>query len=169
MAVKKKSGAAGAGTRASAQKIWLAGVGALASAEEEGSKLFDTLVAKGRAYREEIGVSADDAQGRLKETVAEVRGRAGRTWQRVENVFDQQVTSTLHRLGVPTRREVTELTRRVEALTRKIDGIGRKPARKVKKATTKKSTKKVAKKTKTGAAKKKTTSKKKKTASKKRS
>ncbi|MGB5658402.1 MAG: phasin family protein, partial [Thermoanaerobaculia bacterium] len=31
----------------SAQKIWLAGIGALATAEEEGSKLFNSLVKKG--------------------------------------------------------------------------------------------------------------------------
>lgn len=34
--------------RESAQKIWLAGLGALALAEEEGARLFDTLVERGR-------------------------------------------------------------------------------------------------------------------------
>ena len=33
--------------KASAQEIWLAGLGALARAQEEGGKMFDTLVKEG--------------------------------------------------------------------------------------------------------------------------
>jgi poly(hydroxyalkanoate) granule-associated protein len=39
-----------ADVRGSARDIWLAGIGAMAVAEEESSKLFSTLVKKGSAY-----------------------------------------------------------------------------------------------------------------------
>ena len=58
----------------------------------------------------------------LEGTVKDVRGRAGKTWKKVEDAFDSQVTMALHRLGVPTRKEIADLTRRVEKLTRKLEG-----------------------------------------------
>jgi poly(hydroxyalkanoate) granule-associated protein len=167
MATRKKKQTRPAGELGeSAQRIWLAGVGALASAEEEGSRVFEQLVSRGREVQTDLKSPIEDATDRLRETVAEVRGRAGKTWKRVETAFDQQVTAALHRLGVPTRREVEELTHRVESLRQAIDGVDRKPS--AKKKTAKKTTKRKAaktkktgsKKTKTGPAKKKTTKKK---------
>ena len=71
----------------------------------------------------------------------DVRGKAGKTWKRVEGAFDNQVTMALHRLGVPTRTEIVDLTRRVETLTRKLgatQGTVKKAAGKKKTAAKKK-------------------------------
>ena len=61
----------------SVHRIWLAGLGALATAEEEGGKLFSTLVSKGKQYESTIKKPVDRAATRVKGTVKEVRGRAG--------------------------------------------------------------------------------------------
>ena len=106
--------------RESAEKVWLAGLGALATAEEEGGKAFKNLVSKGERYQKSFKKPVGDARKKVEGTVKEVRGRAGKTWRKVENAFDHQVTMTLHRLGVPTRGEIADLTRRVETLTRKL-------------------------------------------------
>lgn len=106
----------------SAEKVWLAGLGALATAEEEGGKAFKTLVHKGERYQKSLKKPVGDARKKVEGTVKEVRGRAGKTWQKVEHAFDHQVTMALHRLGVPTRREIADLTRQVETLTRKLGG-----------------------------------------------
>ena len=89
--------------RASAEKVWLAGLGALATAEEEGGKAFKSLVRKGERYQKSIKKPVGDAK------------------KKVGDAFDHQVTMTLHRLGVPTRKEIADLTLRVEQLTRRFE------------------------------------------------
>jgi poly(hydroxyalkanoate) granule-associated protein len=116
MATKKK--ASSGPLRESAEKVWLAGLGAVAAAEEEGERIFKTLVGKGEKYRRDVRKPVDEATQKVRGTVDDVRGRAGKTWERIENAFDDQVTSALRRLGVPSRREISDLTRRVETITR---------------------------------------------------
>ena len=126
--------------RESAEQVWLAGLGAMATAEEEGGKAFKGLVRKGKRYQKSLKKPVDEAKKSVEGTVEDVRGRAGKTWKKVENAFDSQVTMALHRLGVPTRKEIADLTLRVEELTRKLEGSpakAKKPAAK-KKAVAKK-------------------------------
>lgn len=94
----------------SAQRIWLAGLGALAVAEEEGVRMFDNLVDRGREW-----------EGRSKERMEEARSRVRHTVDDVGDGIDERVTSALHRFGVPSRDEIRELTRRVEELNAKIE------------------------------------------------
>ena len=123
--------------RESAEQIWLAGLGALATAEQEGGKAFKSLVKKGERYQKKsIDKPVGKAKKKVEGTVKDVRGRAGKTWQKVEDAFDHQVTAALHRLGVPTRTEIADLTQRVETLTRRLEGSPETP----KKATAKKKT-----------------------------
>ena len=74
MTTRKKSTAAEmkAEIKANASKVWLAGLGALATAEEEGGKLFRGLVKKGETY-EKKGKAQLDA---LKEKVETLAGAA---------------------------------------------------------------------------------------------
>lgn len=94
----------------SAQKIWLAGLGALAVAEEEGAKMFDTLVERGREWESRGRERMEEARSRMKETVGDV-----------EDQIDDRVTAAMKRFGVPSRDEIRELTRRVEELNAKIE------------------------------------------------
>lgn len=89
----------------SVRSIWLAGIGAAIVAQEEGSKMFDTLVQKGEAAEKQ----ATD--------------KATTTWGTVTEKFDQQVSASLHRIGVPTREEIATLTRRVDALIASVDKL----------------------------------------------
>jgi poly(hydroxyalkanoate) granule-associated protein len=93
----------------SAQKIWLAGLGALAVAEQEGARMFDTLVERGR-----------DWEGRGKERMGEARSKVEHAVDDVEERLDSRVAAALRRFGVPTRDEIHELTRRVEELNAKL-------------------------------------------------
>jgi len=127
--------------RESAEQVWLAGLGALATAEDEGGKAFKRLVKKGERYQKTINKPVGDAKKKVEGTVKNVRGRAGKTWKKVEDAFDQQVTAALHRLGVPTRGEIADLTLRVEKLTRKLEAP---PATAKKTAVRKKAVKKKA-------------------------
>jgi len=124
--------AAGEKMRDSANKIWLAGLGAFALAEEEGSKLFKTLVDKGEEFeevgREQLGKArdkveelAETAREKLDAATEEVRDRAGDAWGKVGHRWDSRVGATLQKLGVPTRGEIARLTRRIEELTELVE------------------------------------------------
>ena len=124
-------------------QVWLAGLGALATAEEEGGKLFQSLVTRGKKYERTIKKPVDQAAANLtdtvKGTVKDVRGRAGKTVKKIEQAFDDQIDTALHRIGVPTRKEIAALSRKVEKLTKALEGKS-KPAAK-KKTTTRKTAK----------------------------
>ncbi|MEO1369431.1 MAG: phasin family protein [Acidobacteriota bacterium] len=114
--------------RESANKIWLAGLGALSVAEEEGSKLFKNLVEKGKTWEGKGREAVDDAKTDVEEVVDRAKGRAENMWDRVEERLDESVSGALHRLGVPSRDEIATLTRRVEDLTRVVEQLKDQPA-----------------------------------------
>jgi poly(hydroxyalkanoate) granule-associated protein len=105
----------------SAHKIWLAGLGALAAAEEEGTKLFSRLVDRGRDVESRGKVEVDKAKDKAREARDKARDRAESAWENVGSKVDEAVTAALHRLGVPTRDEIRTLTQRVEELTAKVE------------------------------------------------
>jgi poly(hydroxyalkanoate) granule-associated protein len=103
----------------SVHRIWLAGLGALAAAEEEGSKLFSRLVERGRDVEVRGKVEVD----KVKEGVEKVKAKAESTFENWGEKFDERLTATLHRLGVPTRDEIRNLTQRVEELNAKVEQL----------------------------------------------
>ena len=105
----------------SAHRIWLAGLGALAAAEEEGSKVFSRLVDRGRDVEAKGRVEAKDQFDKAKDQFEKAKAKAGSTWDEVSAKVDEAVTSALHRLGVPTREEIRNLTQKVEELNAKVD------------------------------------------------
>ena len=109
------------GVRDSAQKIWLAGLGAYERAKSEGPKMFETLVEQGKGLRERATEAADQALRAVREQAGEAQGR----WDKLEQVFEDRVSRTLHKLGVVTANEVTELSRQVDELTAQVRQMGR--------------------------------------------
>lgn len=109
-----------------AQQIWLAGLGAFALAGDEGGKLFTALVKKGRAVEKANLARLDDLMGAVTEKVQDIKAIPANAVEKISDGFDTGVATVLHRLGVPTKREIGTLTRRVEELARTLD---KKPAR----------------------------------------
>ena len=103
----------------SANKVWLAGLGALATASEEGGKMFEQLVKKGQSFEPKVMSQVDKAKGKFE--VA--KGKAEKAWTKIEGNIDQRVTAAIHRIGVPTRDEIKELSKRVAELTSKVEGL----------------------------------------------
>jgi poly(hydroxyalkanoate) granule-associated protein len=102
--------------KGSARQIWLAGLGALARAQEEGGKLFDALVREGASLQGKLPEAQEQVQ-RARERMAGVAAKAS---DRLEGMFDDQVAKALERLDVPLGREVDALTARIEALERTV-------------------------------------------------
>lgn len=107
----------------SVSKIWLAGLGALASAEEEGSKLFKTLVEKGEKWEAKGKNAVHEVSADVKEKVEEVKDKATSTWDNMGEKFDDALAGALKRFGVPAREEIATLTRRVEELTALVESL----------------------------------------------
>lgn len=95
------------------QQIWLAGLGAFSRSEEEGGKFFEALVKAG----EEIENRTRDAAGMVEEVRDRMREKASGTFEKVERVFDDRITSALGRLGIPSQRDIDALNRRLDDLT----------------------------------------------------
>lgn len=98
------------------REVWLAGLGALATVEKEGARLFNTLVERGQTLeaegRNRLGSAKEDLSARQKETAGKLE----------ENVYSS-VRGTMERLGVPTRTEMDALSKQVETLSRKLDAL----------------------------------------------
>jgi len=113
-------------------QVWLVGLGALATAGEEGEKAFRTLVTRGQKIEQRVQAPVDRAGKRVRGTVKDLRSS-------IQTTIDDGVQSALTRFGVPSRSEIAALSKQVERLTRAVEA---------KKKTTKKKVtkKKVAKK-----------------------
>ena len=104
---------AGKAVSDSAQKIWLAGLGAYERAKAEGPKVFDTLVEQGKSLGGKAREAADQAMKTMREGTS---GAAGR-FDKLEQVFEERVSKSLQRLGVLTRGELADLSKQVRELT----------------------------------------------------
>jgi poly(hydroxyalkanoate) granule-associated protein len=134
----------------SAQKIWLAGLGAFARARTEGDKLFDLLVEQGKVLRSRSEKAADQALKTVRSQADTTMSNAQGKWDKLEQVFEDRVSRSLTRLGVLTSKDVDELARQVADLNDSVralmGGAAPKRARKApaKKARAKKSVKRSA-------------------------
>jgi poly(hydroxyalkanoate) granule-associated protein len=104
-----------AGIRDSANQIWLAGLGAFAKAQKEGTKFFNGLVEEGEDVQKQAKKSAGEAYD-------DIKARASKSWDKlswteIEKVFEDRVGKVLHTLSVPTRKDLDTLSHRVAELT----------------------------------------------------
>jgi poly(hydroxyalkanoate) granule-associated protein len=119
--------------RYTVQRIFRAGLGAFAMAEEEGSKLFNQLVSRGEkvnvpelklgAIRTQIEDGADRVTTSVKERAEDARFAAGEAAGKVEDRLQDAVATVMRRLGVPSREEVADLTASVERLTKHVERL----------------------------------------------
>jgi poly(hydroxyalkanoate) granule-associated protein len=97
----------------SANQIWLAGLAAFEKAQKEGWKVFEGLVKEGEKVEAKTRKVAE-------ERISEVKQGATGTWDKLEQVFENRVERALASLGVPSRNDVAELSKRVEELSRAV-------------------------------------------------
>lgn len=119
-------------------QIWLAGLGAMAQAQAQGNKAFETLVSDGLAFQRK---SQEEAQQRFQEAterfanMAQGLGQqAGGRIDKLEHVFEERVARALHRLGMPTLQDIADLQARVADLEARFAAPPRSPAKTAPKA-----------------------------------
>jgi poly(hydroxyalkanoate) granule-associated protein len=125
---KEEGGHLADAIRESAEKIWLAGLGSFAKARKEPAKAFEVLVREGLKLQTRTRAMAEErigeVAGRVSEVSSQIGNRAGESWDRLEQVFEDRVARTLEGLGVPTGKEVQALIDRVDQLTAAVQALG---------------------------------------------
>ena len=103
-----------------AQHVWLAGLGAMAKAQEQGSKAMEALLNDGLAFQRK---SQAEAQQRLQEATERLSHMASDFGQqatgrvdKLEHLFEDRVAKALHRLGMPSLLDIQMLNERVAQL-----------------------------------------------------
>ena len=111
----------------SSRQIWLAGLGAFARAKGEGMKVFENLVQQGEALESRTKRAASEtaaaARDAAQSTAREMQAKAGGTWDKLEQVFEDRVARALSRLGVYTQKDVEHLAERVDALSEAVNQL----------------------------------------------
>lgn len=110
-----------------AREVWLAGLGALSRLEQEGDKIFQTLVERGKDYEDKRSEQIQEATSNLRQQQESFRDdvteRLDNATKSVEKVVSDTLSGTLGSIGVPTRDEVRGLSRRVGELSKKLDAL----------------------------------------------
>ena len=141
----RKDGPALGGTvKESANQIWLAGLGAFAKAQEEGGKVFDTLVKEGLAIQRKTQAAAEEkiteATTRMATMATGISSRASGQWDKLETIFEERVSKALNKLGVPSAKDIDALIARIDELNRNVARLSAQQAATAKPAKTTKST-----------------------------
>lgn len=118
--------------RTSAQQIWQAGLGAFVKAQQEesaagGEQAFQRLVDEGSVLQQRVRASGEaaDEEGAAAEATGEGEGKgatpaAQRSWDRLEQVFEERVVRALGAIGVPSRRDIDALTAQIAELSAQV-------------------------------------------------
>ena len=116
----------------SAQQIWLAGLGAFSKAQEEGGKMFDTLVKEGLSIQRKTQSAAEEkiseATSKMATMATDIQSKAGHQWDKLENIFEDRVAKALHKLGVPSAKDVDALVARIDELNKSVQKMSARPA-----------------------------------------
>jgi poly(hydroxyalkanoate) granule-associated protein len=106
-----------------AREIWLAGLGVFSTVEEEGEKLFDRFIEKGREMEARGETFEKKARDKVESITSYVTdrtnkftGEIGAKFNEMMPAFDEKVQSVLETFGVSSRNEVKALSDKVDKL-----------------------------------------------------
>ena len=114
----------------SVKDFWFAGLGAFSVVQQEsekligqGSKLFDKLVAEGTRLEKEsidlVDSTVDELKTDVEKKIEDVRHQANESWDSLGSIFDERVSGTLERLGIPTTKDLNKLSGRLQSMSSK--------------------------------------------------
>ncbi len=110
----------------SAHKCFLAGLGAISLASEKGSRFFDDLIKKGRDFE----IKDKDGAESTQDNMAEIKKKAESYRKTFESAMDEKLKKVIGKIGIPTREDISNLTKRVDLLMANVEGILSKHRRK---------------------------------------
>jgi poly(hydroxyalkanoate) granule-associated protein len=103
-----------------AHQVWLAGLGAMAKAQEQGSKAMEALLNDGLAFQRKSQAEAQqrlqEATERLSHMASDFGQQASGRVDKLEHLFEDRVAKALQRLGMPSMLDIQVLSERVAQL-----------------------------------------------------
>ena len=103
-----------------ARNVLLASIGAVALAQDELEDIVNKLVDRGEIAEKDGRKMMKDLVERRKQKVESSRSDIG-------DELEDRIEKVLHRLNVPTRRDVEEINRKLVGLSEKIDDLKKSP------------------------------------------
>lgn len=107
--------------------LWLASLGAVSITRKRGARFFETLIGEGQDLRERTVKLAEGTVADVRKQVAGVFGKvqqkASANLTQVEGVVGNQVSRVLSRIGIPSKADVQDLSRRVADLNRQVKAL----------------------------------------------
>ena len=103
------------------KQIWLAGLGAFSRAEEEGNKLFDSLVKVGEELEDKTQDLADNTAEKVTEVKERAIERVVDTREKFEKIIDQHTHQTLNRIGLVTPKDIMMIEQLLMNLNQKVE------------------------------------------------
>jgi poly(hydroxyalkanoate) granule-associated protein len=94
------------------RKVLLASIGAVALAQEEIEDFIDKLVERGEIAEKDGKVLVRDLMERRKKQT-----------DKAEEELDERIEEILHRMNVPTKSDIEELSAKITQLTDKVDEL----------------------------------------------
>jgi len=114
------SDAASTPSEESSQHIWLAGLGAMAKAQSQGTKAFEALIADGLSFQRKTQMAAQEkitaATAQLSHLAKDFGEQSTGRIDRLEHLFEDRVARALPRLGIPSIADLEALSQRVARL-----------------------------------------------------
>ena len=99
------------------RSVWLAGLGAAATAGDEAKGLFASMVEEGERLDERRREAFDQAKDKLNERLDRLR-------EKVTDGVQGVSAAALHRVGIPTHADIQGLLERVEQLSKRVHAMG---------------------------------------------
>jgi poly(hydroxyalkanoate) granule-associated protein len=101
----------------------LAGIGAVALAQEEIEEFVDRLVERGEIAEKDGRKILSDVLERRRRRVEETEEEAVEVVESVSSEIDSRIEGILHRMNVPTKSDIDSLSEKIATLTEKVDQL----------------------------------------------
>lgn len=101
---------------AGVRRVLMAGVGAVALAQEEAEDFVNNLVERGE-------IAEKDGRKLVNELVEKRRSKAEESAENLSSEMDKRMENLLKRMNIPTKADIDELSKKVATLTRKVDDL----------------------------------------------
>ncbi|MFQ5584606.1 MAG: phasin family protein [Calditrichia bacterium] len=107
------------------REIWLAGLGVFSTVEEEGAKLFNKFIEKGK----ELEKKGENIEKKAREKVGEFEKKAKDTvdslgtFDDLANFVEEKLSGAFEKIGVSSSAEVKELSEKVDKLSDKVAAL----------------------------------------------
>ena len=101
------------------RNVWLAGLGVVATVDEQSREMFDQFVTKGRGVEKDL----EKKEGLFAKSYGQAADMIKTAGKQVEDRVQKTTEKALHSIGVPTHGEIQTLIQRVDQLTRKVNTL----------------------------------------------